>query len=162
MKKLLVIALLSLLAACSSLPTSFEKPKVSVAGIAVKDISLFEQRFTLTLRVQNPNDVSVPISGLNAKLEVNGKPIADGVSNVSVTIPALGEATVPIDIVSNLSGLARLLKRGDGSPPSYRLYGRLFSPWKPGGIEFDQKGELPALGDVLPAGDAPASKSGTF
>ncbi|MBM3116151.1 LEA type 2 family protein [Jeongeupia naejangsanensis] len=162
MKKLLAISLIALLAACSSLPTSFEKPKVSVAGIAVKDIGLFEQRFTLTLRVQNPNNVSVPVSGLNAKLEVNGKPIADGVSNASVTIPALGEATVPVDIVSNLGGLARLLKRGDGAAPSYRLYGKLFSPWKPGGIDFDQKGELPALGDILPAGEGTPPKSGTF
>ncbi|BCL74415.1 hypothetical protein JHS3_01510 [Jeongeupia sp. HS-3] len=161
MKRLLLTGLVAMLAACSSLPTSFEKPKVSVAGIAIKDIGIFEQRFTLSLRVQNPNDVSVPVSGLNAKLEVNGKPVADGVSNTSVTIPALGEATVPIEIVSNLGGLARLLKRGDNAAPSYRLYGKLFSPWKPGGIEFDQKGDLPALGDILPTGDAPAAKTGT-
>ncbi|AOY01666.1 LEA type 2 family protein [Jeongeupia sp. USM3] len=160
MKRLLAIALIALLAACAGVPTSYEKPKVSVAGIAIKDIGLFEQRFTLTLRVQNPNDISVPVSGLNAKLEVNGKPVADGVSNASVTIPALGEATVPVDIVSNLGGLARLLKQGNGAAPSYRLHGKLFSPWRPGGIDFDQKGDLPALGEILPAGDAP--KTGTF
>ncbi|WP_051710019.1 LEA type 2 family protein [Andreprevotia chitinilytica] len=146
-RRWLVLATL-LLAACMNVPDHFEKPRVSLAGIELKEVGLLEQRFVLTLRLQNPNNISIPIDGLDAELSIADKPLAQGVLRQHVTLPALGEATVPIEVTANLPALIKawraLQQRG-----SYRLTGKLFVPLRPDGVPFDHTGELPMLNDVL-------------
>lgn len=147
----LALSLLILLGACTGIPHDFEKPKVTLAGIAFKDANLLQQRFTLALSIQNPNNISVPISGLNTTLSVNGEEMATGVSNEQVTIPALGEAVVHIDVVSNLAQLIRQVRAmGNNQTPSYKLSGKLFLPIRPDGIAFEKTGELPPADQWLP------------
>ncbi|GAB7129265.1 hypothetical protein JCM19000A_37730 [Silvimonas sp. JCM 19000] len=142
---------LALLAACGGIPHDLEKPRVTLAGINFKDANLLQQRFTLALDIQNPNNISVPISGLNAALSVNGEEMATGVSNEAVTIPALGDVVVHIDVVSNLAQLLRQVRNmGNGQAPSYKLAGKLFLPIRPDGIAFEKSGELPPAEQWLP------------
>jgi len=152
MKKILTIAILVLLSACTGIPSHFEKPQVNLAGLQVAELGLLEQKFIVSLRVTNPNDISVPIDGLNLKLDVNGQPFATGVSNEKVTLPKLGETVVKMHITTNLSSIWKQIKTLQKDKPlAYAVSGKLFVPLVPGGVSFNRKGELPGLGEFLPA-----------
>lgn len=124
-KSWILIALLSL-AGCAALTTPLESPYVSLAGLQLSEVSLFEQRYTLTLRIQNPNAVDLPIAGMNYVLHVNGEEFARGVNAEAVDVPAHGEALAKVDVTSNLAGLFDQIKRlGSGGEPrlDYKLEG---------------------------------------
>ena len=148
--KLITLALLlSLLSACNSLPSKFEKPQVNLAGIQIEELGLFEQKFVLSLRVSNPNDISLPMNGLKVQVDVNEKPFATGVSNQKITLPSLGEAMVKLNVTTNLSGILKQLKTLQNQPLRYTVSGTLFVPLVPGGVPFDRKGELPGFDKLL-------------
>lgn len=147
--------LLSLLAACAGLPDSVEAPRVTVANVVPSEIGLLEQRFRLTLRIQNPNNVSLPLEGVSFEVELNGKPFATGVSNRSLTIPALGEASMEVDAVSNITGILQQfaeMQRGGSSALRYRVKGKAHLSGH-GALPFDHGGEV-----ALPEFDAPRDK----
>lgn len=101
---LLSIALLS---ACSSLSQLVEAPKVSLANVSLLQANLLEQRYRLTLRVQNPNAVAIPISGINYAVKLAGVDFASGLTPNSFNIPANGEDLVTVDVSTNLIDSAR-------------------------------------------------------
>ncbi|KAF0811822.1 hypothetical protein IGB42_03632 [Andreprevotia sp. IGB-42] len=144
MKRYLLLMACLWLAACAGIPEHFEKPRLSIADVRLKQAGLLEQRFVLTLRVQNPNKVDIPIDGLDTTLAIAGKPLAQGVSHERVTLPALGEALVPVEVTANLSGLLKAWRavQGEGK---YTLAGRLFVPMRADGVPFAYEGDLPAL-----------------
>lgn len=96
---------------CAALTQRLEAPYVSLAGLELKQMGVFEQRYELTLRIQNPNAVALPIAGMNYELHLNGKSFARGVSNELVDLPAHGEALARVDVTSNFVGLLDHLKR---------------------------------------------------
>lgn len=147
----LVLPVLSLLllAGCAALMGYAHKPEVSLSSLQVEGITLFEQRFRLLLRVRNPNDRDLAVDGLEFTLDLNGEPLARGLSAEAVTVPRLGEATVTVFATSDLNGWLkqfRKLKRdGDGNLPErlpYRLKGTV-SSGSLGRIPFTQDGEVP-------------------
>lgn len=153
MRRLILLGLASLLAACATLLGLPEKPRVALAGIVLEDLGLFEQRFQLALRVSNPNDTELTIDGLDFKLELNGKAFAGGESHEKVILPRKGDVLVKLKVKTRLAGILdqiKLLQAGD-KPLSYRMLGRLYTPWVPGGIAFERKGELPRLNQIFPA-----------
>lgn len=106
--------------ACSSvnaLRQIVDPPKVSLANVKLVSAGLLEQRYRLSLRVQNPNGVPIPIRGLDYSVSLAGAEFANGVSASSFTLPANGEDLVEIDVSTNLIDSARrvyaLLKSGD-------------------------------------------------
>nr|WP_314901586.1 LEA type 2 family protein [uncultured Deefgea sp.] len=149
MKKLVLIGMLALLSACTGIPSHFEKPQVNLAGLQIAELGLIEQKFIVSLRVTNPNDINVPINGLNLKLDVNGQPFATGVSNEKVTLAKLGDTMIKVNVTTNLSNIWKQVKSLN-KPLSYSLSGKLLLPLVPGGLSFDRKGELPSLGEFLP------------
>jgi LEA14-like dessication related protein len=91
MRRCFALLAVAFLSACAGLAGLAQKPEVSVAGLNLVQFGLFEQRFALKLRIQNPNDVELPINGLNFEIEINGQPFIKGLSDKSVTIPRFGE-----------------------------------------------------------------------
>ena len=75
LQRVVGVLVLSLLSACSGI-VNFEKPQVNLAGLEVLDLGLLEQKFVVSLRVTNPNDMALPIDGLKMKLDINGQPFA--------------------------------------------------------------------------------------
>jgi LEA14-like dessication related protein len=131
-----------LLGGCAAL--FLQTPSVTVAGIDVVDAGLFEQRFAFKLRVQNPNDTKIVITGLSFALEINGKPFAKGVSNKGLTIDRLSEGVLEVTAVSNLYGLLTQIKElidGKNKGLSYRIKGRLLTEAY-GDLNFDESGKL--------------------
>jgi hypothetical protein len=68
------IALLgAVLTGCAIMGGLSEPPLVSLVGITPVDVQLFEQRFRVTLRVQNPNSQDITIRGLDYEIIVNDR-----------------------------------------------------------------------------------------
>jgi LEA14-like dessication related protein len=123
----LVILSIALLSACAGLGGLSQKPEVSVAGLKLVQVGVFEQRFILKLRVQNPNDVELRINGLSVEVEFNGQPFITGLSDKGVTVPRFGEAVLEVMATSTLgSALKQLreLQKGGRERIDYRIVGR--------------------------------------
>jgi len=117
---------LLLLAGCAGLGTHLEPPRISLAHIQPQQFTGLEAVFQIQLRVFNTNDVDLQVNGIEADLEINGKPFATGVSKAAVKIPSFGTDLVPvtvyssvIDIVKGFHGLK------DATQLKYRLKGKL-------------------------------------
>jgi LEA14-like dessication related protein len=144
---LLVTALF--LSGCQTLG-SLESPEVSVAGINLNKVSLFEQEWGLTLRARNPNDRDLTLKSLDYEIYVNGEKFGRGLTAESVTLPAMGDATVTTTITTSLlESLQKLQKiqQEPGTPLTYRLVGKARVAGVPIPLSFDKEGEmaLPAM-----------------
>lgn len=136
--------LLFLLSACAGLCGLSQKPEVSLAGLDLVELGLFEQRFVMKLRIQNPNDVDLPINGLAFDVELNGQHFAKGLSAKPVIIPRMGESVLEVTATSNLGSVLRQLRelqKGGCNRIDYRMSGKL-SLDGVGNIPFERLGGL--------------------
>jgi LEA14-like dessication related protein len=129
------------LSACASA----ERPAVTLASVKLTGLSLFEQRFMTTLRIQNPSNVELALEGVSVEIELNGNTFSRGVSPASIVIPAYGQDTITVETISTTAGVVRqfrgLAKAGDVKL-NYRLKGRLQPRDRPDPIAFDDKGVI--------------------
>ena len=65
-----------------------EAPEVLVKNIAPLESTAFEQRLQVDLRVRNPNDYDVQATGVDFRLDLNGKRFARGLGNRSSSFHA--------------------------------------------------------------------------
>lgn len=145
MRKLITLFFVLHLTGCAVLPSGIETPHVSLNNLQLLDMTLLEQRYAVTLRVQNPNPVPLPVSGMNFQLDINDTEFGRGVSNDTVTVPAYGEALVEIQLVSNLMRIfhqIRALESGKGQSLRYRLSGGLSLASRLGKLPFEYRGEF--------------------
>ncbi len=127
------------------LPSRFESPKLTLAGISLIEVGLFEQRFNLRLRVQNPNERELPLQALIYEVEINDRPFGSGVARKPVTIPGFGSAVVEVEMVSNLASVLRQLGELDKNGASrlrYRLRGNAVIGPHGSRVPFQQTGEV--------------------
>ena len=82
-----------------------EPLSVTLSDIQPGEMGLLEQEYLIKIRVQNPNNVEIPVSGLSYRIELNGKYFAKGVSKQDVTIPAFGEVVLDATAIGSLSGI---------------------------------------------------------
>ncbi|WP_455827280.1 LEA type 2 family protein [Pseudomonas graminis] len=100
MRKLMVLSLLLLsLSACALFPNR-DPVNINVVGIEPLQSQDLEVRFAVKLRVQNPNETAIDYNGVALDLEVNGRPLASGVSDITGSIPRFSETvlTVPVSV----------------------------------------------------------------
>jgi len=119
----------SLLAAgCTSMP-GIEPPRVSLVGVERLKGEGLELRLALKLRVQNPGAIALTFDGLSVELDVNGRPLATGVTNEGGSIPKLGEAVVTVPVsVSATAAVRQMMGLMDGTARRelpYTLRGRI-------------------------------------
>lgn len=140
-------AALLLLAGCALFQPRLEQPSINLVGFRLNEASLFQQRYTLVLAVQNPNRLSIPVRGMRYTLTVAGDEFARGVSPRQFTLPAYGEAEIEVEMTTNLiSSLRRLqaLLQEERSVVDYELSGHLdvASEAYDGILPFQSHGEL--------------------
>jgi len=116
------------LGACSLLQGR-DPVTISVIGIEPLPGQELEMRMAIKLRVQNPNETPIEYNGVALNLEVNGQPLASGVSDQRGTIGRYDEGivTIPVSITAfsmlrQAVGLTRV-RDLDGMP--YVLRGKL-------------------------------------
>ncbi len=148
MKKLILLSFAIILGGCATMQPPLEAPHVSLTDLRVLDATLFEQRFALKIRVQNPNPVALPVNGMNFRLDINDVELGRGVSDQAVTVPAYGETVFEIDLVSNFARIVnqiRALESGKGQSLRYRLSGGISVADRLGKLPFDYQGEIGQL-----------------
>jgi LEA14-like dessication related protein len=123
MKRIVSLFIAVMLTGCAALQSSLEPPHVTLTDLRILDMTLFEQRYGVKIRVQNPNPIALPITGMNFQLDVNDAELGRGVSDQTVTVPAHGEAVLEIKLTSNLVRIIdqiRGLESGKGQSLRYR------------------------------------------
>ncbi|POZ62829.1 LEA type 2 family protein [Chromobacterium alticapitis] len=147
--KWIVTALLALLlAGCGSL--GLKKPEVSLSNIEPGKSTLFEQNFTVTLRIVNPNAIPLQASGLEFDVMVAGEKLGSGVSDQAISIPANGEGLVPLQVHTSLAAWIRQLANWQqlpGGKMAYEIRGQLKNLNGLATLPFSSHGEwkLPGL-----------------
>lgn len=138
------LLLVLFIAGCSHFPTRPQAPEVSLNNLQLIEATLFEQRYMLHLRIQNPNAFELPIAGMSYRLLLNGREFATGVSRDIDTLPAYGEEVVQVTVVSNLLRVYEQLRRpADNAAFSYALEGSISLHGLPMRLPFSQRGEIP-------------------
>lgn len=140
---LCLLAASLLLAACATLQPK-ESPRVSLVGVKLIGVGLLEQRFSLTLRIQNPNRTPLDIEGLSFKVEIDGKDFARGVSGNGAEIPAFGEQLLTVEASSTLLDLIDQLQRlqPDMNGLDYRIHGSISPRGSLTNVPFERSGRL--------------------
>lgn len=126
---LVVLALPALAAAGCAAIGPMQAPRVAVVGLEPLAGEGFEMRFTVRLRVQNPNSRALAYDGLSLELDVNGRRLATGVTPAKGTIAPWSEAVLAVPVtVSAVAAVRQLLGLVDGVPRGelpYAVRGRL-------------------------------------
>jgi LEA14-like dessication related protein len=138
-----VVGLSGLLAACASL--SLEPPRINIANVTMKEMKLFEQVYDLELRIQNPNDSELDVTGLKFDLDINDRFFGSGVSDQRLTIGRLNSGVIRVETVTTLVGFARQVLGAATTGltrVSYRITGTLFVGTPTSRLPFDDKGEM--------------------
>ena len=112
---LFIAACAVLLAACTSMGSKLEAPKLELVGVQMLSTDMFAQRFKVRVKVINPNDLELPVRGLEYTILLMGDSFAEGMSNDQFLLPALGEAEFDMLVTTNfVSSFGRLLSRVSG------------------------------------------------
>ena len=105
----------AMLGGCSALAPKLETPQLSLLGIQMMSTDMFAQKFRVRVKVENPNDLELPVRGLDYQIILMGDSFAEGVSSDRFVVPALGEAEFDMVVTTNfVSSLGRLISRVGG------------------------------------------------
>jgi LEA14-like dessication related protein len=148
--RLLSIFIVAAVAGCASWFINGEPPEVLVKNVTLLDSTPFEQRLKVDLRVRNPNDYDLLVTGLDFRLELNGKRFARGLDNKESTVPRLSDSVVSVETsTSTLDVVREMLGLRKTAELTYGITGVLHL--KDGRLPFDntgvlvEKGEIPGL-----------------
>ncbi len=127
---------------------NIQTPKVSLADLAVTDISSQKLSLAAKLAIDNPNPIGLSLAGMDYALELNGEPFFSGESNEGMNIAASGKSHIKVPIALKYEQLNKVynsLKGQDEFP--YRLSGqvKLNTPIGSLPIPYDLKGKLPVV-----------------
>ena len=138
-----LVGILMLSSACTSLSLQPKTPEISLTGIQVAKLGLDEQRFRIQLHLRNPNNFALPIRSLDYALQLNGQKFAEGASTRPITVPALGESELELEVAGRLqSVLPQILALGTGSSLNYSLSGNVALSDFPLKIPFGKEGTV--------------------
>jgi len=141
-----VLFCVTLISGCASLFWMGEKPRVDIVNIIPKEMRLMEQTFLMELRIQNPTERDLNITGLAFDLEINGQPFAKGVSNQRLKVERLSTRIVQVEAYTGLTSILRQFagarKGSYSSGFKYRLKGSVYSGSPSFRIPFDETGEF--------------------
>jgi LEA14-like dessication related protein len=111
----LLLAALLVLPGCSSFGSKLESPELSLVGIQMLSTDMFAQKFKVRVLVKNPNELEIPVRGIDYTIILMGDSFAEGVSSDKFLLPAKGEAEFDMVITTNfVSSFGRLLSRVGG------------------------------------------------
>ena len=130
---------------CTTLGPGGEPPVVILSDLRPLEMTLFEQRFQVRLRIQNPNQKSLDITGMHYTLYLQDRVFAHGISDQQVIVPAFGEAVIDSTVASRLDNiLEQLFNRGKDTAGNlkYRLEGMIAINKRLGRIPFESTGEF--------------------
>ena len=105
-----------------------ESPEVSVINIEPLEAEgMFEQRAKVYIRIINPNDFDLNVTGYSFKLDINDSPFTRGVNNESLIVPRLGEAKTSLVVTTTVLDIFRQVMVLDKQEnPTYSISGKVY------------------------------------
>ena len=121
-------------------------PQIDVASVALTGIGLFNQSFLVELCVTNPNRTPIAFERATFRLAVADAPLAEGVTESAVAIPALASVPVALAAQTTLRNLpGQLMSTLETATVAYRLSGVVQLASLPFGVPFSHAGQLSLL-----------------
>lgn len=118
-----------------------EPPEVLLVNVTPLDTTMFEQRLQVDLRIRNPNDFDLEVTGLDFTLHLNDQRLARGLTNKASTIPRLGDAVMSVETTtSTLDVVRQLLNLSQRQDVTYQIGGVLHT--QGARLPFEHKGVL--------------------
>jgi LEA14-like dessication related protein len=108
----LVLMLLATMPACGVRKFTsgeIQPPKVNFQGIAFGRPSRGGWPLAVTLLLTNPNDQALDLKGYDYELWLEGKSVAQGASDVPVSLPPQGQTVAQVPILVKLPAVLELL-----------------------------------------------------
>lgn len=130
---------------CAGLGDIDTPPRVTLVDLRPIAMTLFEQRYLARLRVRNPNDVPLEVTGMDYTIDINDQKFADGVNNERFTVPPYGESVVEVTLISSLLRLIDQFRRLDQRGKlviDYRISGRMSVAGLPARFPFSHEDSL--------------------
>lgn len=132
---------LFLLAGCATWLMKGEPPEVLVTNVTPLEASAFEQRLQVDLRIRNPNDFDLAVTGIDFRLDLNGNRLVRGLGNKELVVPRLSDAVTSVETsTSTLQVVRQLLSFSGDQSLTYHVTGVLHT--KDGRLPFDTSGLL--------------------
>ena len=132
---------------CASWMMKGEPPEVLVTNVTPLEASAFEQRLQVDLRIRNPNDFDLAVTGIDFRLDLNGNRLARGLGNKELVVPRLSDAVTSVETsTSTLQVVRQLLSFSGDQSLTYHLTGVVHT--KEGRLPFDNSGVLLDKGTV--------------
>ena len=148
-----LVAVLTL-SGCASWFMKGEAPEVLVTNVTPLDASAFEQRLQVDLRIRNPNDFDLAVTGIDFRLDLNGNRLARGLGNKELVVPRLSDSVTSVETsTSTLQVVRQLLSFSGDQPLTYHVTGVLHT--KDGRLPFDSSGVLLEKGALSGSPAAP-------
>lgn len=105
LKALLLGFLMVLIGGCAALSPNYQEPEVELTAIEPLPAGTGNNlRFRIHLRVFNPNDSELALSGLYYTLSLAGHKVVTGTSGDLPSIPAYGQDDITVDATASLMG----------------------------------------------------------
>ena len=125
----------------TALPVKPESPEVLLVNVTPLDTTMFEQRLQVDLRVRNPNNFDLEVTGLDFTLHLNDQRLARGLTNKAATIPRLGDSVLSVETTtSTLDVIRQLLNFREKQEVTYQVEGVLHLQGTR--LPFEHKGVL--------------------
>jgi LEA14-like dessication related protein len=126
MRSVPLLLLAVALSGCALFVPKLQTPRLAIVDVEVLRANFMEQQLRVRMRVDNPNDRSLPIKGLSYTVYLGGQEFATGVSDASFVVPALGTAEFNMDVTANAAGaLFAILSKPRGQGIDYHMKGRV-------------------------------------
>ncbi len=135
-------AIVAVLSGCAI--ARLEPPRLQVVEVGVLGGDLLRQQLRVKMRVHNPNDVELPVSGITYEVQLAGQTFANGESSRDFVVPALGAAEFDLDVTANAAAaVLRMLGDRERGDPTYRILGKVrLAKGMIKTIPFDHSGTL--------------------
>lgn len=133
-----------ILSGCAWWPSaSTARPQAELLDIRQLDRNGGETRYRLTLRLTNPGEKSLRISGISCHLHIDGVLAVQGFAGALAPLPPQGSTRLIMEARANLLGGLKLMTGLSGpAPRPYRLDLQLRRPWTLRPLAVSTNGEI--------------------
>jgi hypothetical protein len=151
MRVLIAFIAVALLAAPSSdafAQRGSAAPRITVQSLEPLPPSAGQQRFRVTLLIDNQNTESLRVRGIDFKLRLANEGIIDGQAGGDITIEALDQHLLDLELGSEIvSSLSRLLSFvvGPENTLPYEIYGTVTVDRRLRQLPFSARGQVPLV-----------------
>jgi LEA14-like dessication related protein len=121
-----IAVLVAAVAGCASVPRP-QPPQVVGATVRLAEVRLPDVRLVVDVALHNPNARDIALEALDAALALGGVDVGRATLERAVTLPAGGDAHVPLDVRGNAAAILAQLggALGGGRAVDYELRGTL-------------------------------------